>query len=119
MTPIAELEAAFADEIVVEHGGREYRLLQPSLSDASQVVSKWAAETEGKDADQASAYVRAMARAVVITLQADGPVPQALAERIVVQSGMIGSPIGRAALKLCGFPAPGAGGVPREADVPT
>ena len=60
-----------------------------------------------------------MARGLAITLQTDQPISQVLAERIVVQSGMIGSPIGRAALKLCGFPAPGAGEVPREEDLPT
>lgn len=123
MIPLAELEEVFPSVVVVEHAGREFRLAAPSLADGTALVREWAIDADragDEDGPAAQSLLRAMVRAVALTLQVEGgEMSRELCERLVLQTGMLRSRIGNAALMLCGMPETGAGEVPREDDLPT
>ena len=100
------LKGLYAETVDVSHKGHVYTLRAPPTGKAMAIVKRFSDEVsdlpEGGDGKEQ--YVGAMAEAVELTLDVDGPFPPGLALRIVLGSGGLQSPIGLAAARICGLP---------------
>lgn len=104
------LEDLFASRVEVKHGKHTLALNQPNTAAAVAVVSRFAEKVSKlDDGDDARApFLEALAEAVELTLEVDdGDLPEGIGMRVVMGSGGLGSPVGRAAAKLVGLNHPG------------
>ena len=107
-------------------GGKEVRLLgqtftlrAPTLVEASRVQRAMglASRDAPPDGDERyDAFIKASVDAVVLCLDED--VPRDLLERVIVRTGVAGSPLVTAARTLCGMDPPGDDEDP-DPDLPT
>ena len=117
---VKALEELFADEVAVKHGGHTFTLRAPALADASKIVADFGQSVESlpEGSDARVQYLAALTRAVDLTLAVDdGAMPKGLAQRIVLGTGGLSSPVALAAARMCGLPLVGAEAVPD--DLPT
>ena len=118
---VSELTTLFADRVEVRHGGHTFALRAPSLADATAVQARFAeaAKKLPEGADGRVPYMRALAEAVELTLEVeDGDLPEGIGQRIILGTGGIVSPVGKAAARLCGLHVVGDAEAP-DADLPT
>lgn len=108
---VKELEAALSSSAVVSVCGQEWELRAPSLSEALK-IQRGFHDAMPEDVDErAQHYVDTGIQCILDTLEVD--VPRDLVERAVVRTGLIGSPLLKAAMTLCGLRAA------EEDDLPT
>ena len=108
---VKALEAALAASVVVKACGQEWELRAPSLAEALR-IQRGFHDAMPEDADErAQHYVDTGIQCILDTLEAD--VPRPLVERVVTRTGLIGSPLLKAAMVLCGLR------VEEEDDLPT
>ena len=103
---IKHLIEAFAEHVVVKHGGHTFHLHAPKLEPAVAVVARFAkaAQALGDDADGRAVYLGALAEAIELTLDVkDGDLPEGIGQRILLGTGGIASPVGQAAARLVGL----------------
>ena len=115
----ARLAALVRKERVVEHDGESYRLVLPSEPDVVEVQGVFVARRD----DPAGGYVAATCRAVRACLVLDGEETPSLTEdeasAVVVVTGAFSSPVGRAALELCGVRLSAADAPEEPDELPT
>ena len=101
----ADLERLVAKEITVSHEGIDYKLQSPNWETSMRVLS-FAQSTDENEQKDLSVIMEAMKIAVqgtVVFDDSDESVTDEQAERILLYTGLHSSPIGKAAMGLCGL----------------